>query len=134
VPASISRRLAVLDQQFGGGAPTNWLVGLSAVEPAQDGTGYVEPPAGVAYARLVVPNNPTSWPAATVIDGRPRKRNGTLIKYADPTGPWGKLYYWLLLTGSSGGAAEYWGRMPESAPALGRTPVQFAIGDLSIPL
>lgn len=135
MPASLARRLAIADQQFGGGAPVTWHVGLSLVLPNADGSGFVEPPSsGVAYGRVAVTNNLTNWPAASIIEGLPRKRNGTKITFANPTGPWGKLLYWILLLTSTGGStAEYWGKIAEIAPKAGNTPVEFDVNQLVLP-
>lgn len=134
MPASLARRIAIADQQFGGGAPASWFVGLSLVLPNADGSGFTEPPGGVSYGRVQVPNTVGNWPAASIIDGLPRKRNGVKVTFANPTGSWGTVAYWILMLGLSGGAtAEYWGKIAEIAPKAGNTPVEFDVNQLIIP-
>ena len=135
MPASTSERLALADSRFGSGAPANWYTGLSLVEPLADGTGFTEPPSGVGYARKLVANNTTNWPAAVLLGGLATKRNATKITFADPTGLWGRIAWWIMMTTLSGGTTTaYWGKLDaEITIKAGLTPVEFDINQLVVP-
>lgn len=94
---------AVLDQWFGGVAPTipgTLYVGLSTTDPLEDGSGATEPPTAAGYARAPVTNNATNWPAT---GGDGTKANGAAIPFPAATGDWGTITHFFIATAATGG-------------------------------
>lgn len=134
--ASDSRERLIADSQFGGGAttwaPATWFMGISTSIPNDDGTNFTEPVGG-AYARVSVTNNATNFPAATTTSGVTLKLNGTAVNFPTPSLLWGTISYYGWFTASSGGTPEYTFKLQDPITVnSGNTPVQFAIGQLSM--
>lgn len=89
----------LLDHTWGGQTTNlpdvtdNWYIGLSTTPINNDGTGITEPADG--YARAVVTNNQTEWPAAT--GGGPAiKQNADEIAFPMATGSWGQVTHFFF--------------------------------------
>jgi hypothetical protein len=128
----------IADSQFGAGAisgvaPATWYLGISTTTPNEDGTGFTEPSGG-SYARVAITNNSTNFPAAATVSGVTRKANGTAFTFPNPTGNWGAIVEYGFFTASSGGTPEYTNPLDTTITVQsGNTPVEFAIGQLSMP-
>lgn len=130
--ASANRLRVMADSQFGAGAtgsaPATWYIGLSIVVPNDDGTGFVEPSGG-AYARVVVTNNTTNWPAATTTSGVTKKLNGAKITWPNPTALWGPAVAWGAFLASTGGSPEWSFKLNDAITIKsGNTPVELDVG------
>jgi hypothetical protein len=92
----------VLDFLLGSTAPANYELGVSETIPNENGTNFTEP-VGNGYARVVIANNATSFPAAT----GGQKDNGIVFEFPPATGPWGSgapspMKYWGLFDQGTG--------------------------------
>lgn len=133
--ATASRLRAIADQQFGSSTPATWYLGLSVATPTPDGSGFVEPPTGVGYARVTIPNTGASWKAATTADNITRKENLAKFTFTNPTGPWGQITYWGLFLTLTGGTPEWFQALDSSiSPKAGHSPVEFDVGQFWISL
>lgn len=124
--ATIDEEKAIADLRFGSGSPATWWLGLSTSTPQNDGSGFSEP-IGNGYLRVQITNNTSNFPAATVVDGITRKRNGPAFTFPNPTGPWGVITHWGFFTTSTGGTPR-WVQPLDSpiSPRAGHSPVEFA--------
>lgn len=120
----------LLDYLFGAGAnalaPAAYDVALSDTQPTNAGANVTEP-VGNGYARVVVPNDVTNWPAAV----NRVKQNGEAISFPAATGSWGSPPFFVLYrTGTSDFVG--WGNLA-SAQAIGAGIVPtFGPGDLIV--
>lgn len=99
-------RSQVLDKLLGRvdfSPPATYYVALFTASPNETGGGTEV--TGGAYARVAVPNNPTSFPAA--VSGT--KANGTLITFPVPTDLWGDIVAFAFMTAATGGTLVLWG-------------------------
>jgi hypothetical protein len=88
---------ASLDAIFGSGSPTNCYFALFTALSA-DGTSVTEVSGG-SYARKLMTNNSTNFPAAS----SGSKSNGVAITFATPTADWGEVVGFGVYDASSGG-------------------------------
>ena len=137
IGATDPREQILADSQFGSGSttysPATWYFALSTTEPNDDGTNFTEPSGG-SYARVSVTNNSTNFPAASTSSGVTTKTNGTDIEFPDPTGTWGTVTHWGWFTGSSGGTAQYVGRLDKSSTITASSDsVEILAGSLIMP-
>lgn len=120
-----------LDLLFGSGSPANYELALSETTPNENGTNFTEP-VGNGYSRIVVPNNATSFPAAS----GGQKVNGVTFEYGPATGPWGSgapspLTHWGLFDQSTGDLILYGPLTPNksvTAPDI----LRILVGDLLV--
>lgn len=127
---SPARARAIADQQFGGGTPGTWYVGLSTTEPSDDGTNFTEPVGG-SYARVAVANTVANWPAAATSSGMTTKTTAVKVTYPNPTGNWGAIRALGLFLTASGGTPEFFNPLDSPITAQsGNTPVEFDIGQI----
>jgi hypothetical protein len=132
--ASDALELALVNFAFGIAAytpaPTYWI-GLSSTDPGETGAGQTEPSGG-SYARVLVTNNTTNWPA-----GNP-KSNGTVITFPTPSANWlsGTNLGWFTIWqhATSVLAADFIGsgQLSVPQPALSGNVVRFPVGQLQI--
>jgi hypothetical protein len=124
--------LEVLDHVFGAAAysaPATLYVGLSTTT-ITDAGGNITEPAGNNYARAVVTNNSTNFPAAAAGS----KSNGTDINFNVPSGAWGTILDFFIGDAASAGNILAYGTLTASqSPTSGNT-VKFAAGALTITL
>ena len=120
---------AILDHILGGGdfvRPANVYVALYTVAPTDAGGGTEC--TGGSYARAVVANNPTNWPAAVA----GAKSNGTEIAFPTASASWGTVVAFSIMDNAVAGNMLYSGDVtPSKAVDLGDTP-KWAVGDLDI--
>ena len=93
--------LKVLDTYFGGTAyaPLATHYFLASTGTIIDaGTGAVEPVA-MAYARVPVANNTTTWPNAAA----GAKTNGVDLVWSEATGSWGTITYTAIMDAATSG-------------------------------
>lgn len=134
--ATAARLRAIADSQFGasaiaGVAPGTWYLGLSLTTPTPDGGGFAEPPGGLGYARVPIPNDATRWAPATTADGVIRKPSAAKFTFANPTGSWGQITHWGLFLTLTGGTPEWVQALDASiSPKAGHSPVEFDAGQL----
>lgn len=130
IPATDAREQVIANSQFGSGTPATWYLALSKTTPNEDGSNFTEPTGG-SYARVLVTNNTTNFPAAITTSGTTTKANGVAFTFANPTGNWGLITHYGWFTTLTGGTPEYWN--PVDAPITvqsGNTPVEFGAGNL----
>jgi hypothetical protein len=82
--------------------PANYYIGLSTTTPTETGTNITEP-VGNGYARVTVPNNSTYWNTASAR----AVTNKLDIDFAESTGSWGTITYFVIFDSLSGGTAMY---------------------------
>ncbi len=90
----------VLDLFFGSTTytpPATLYMGLS--QTTANKTGTVTEPSGGAYARVAVPNNLTSFPAAST----GTKSNAIQLNFATPTASWGTITTLFIADAATGG-------------------------------
>lgn len=94
-----------LDALYGSGTPTNWEIALHSGDPGDDATAN-ELVVGTSpgYARKVVTNNVTNFPAAS---GGIKTLN-TEQQFAAATGAWLEIIAWSLKEGGTNNA-RHWG-------------------------
>lgn len=100
MPILVTERAnAILDYMLGtpGYLPATIYIGLLYGAPNVDGSGASEP-IGKNYARVVVANNATVWPAAT----NRVKTHTVNIEFPSASDDWGELAYGGIFTGVSG--------------------------------
>lgn len=119
----------ILDHVFGGGDYTRAgtvYISLFTVTPSDTGGGTEV--TGGSYARAIVTNNATNFPASS----GGAKSNGTEIAFVTATGSWGTVLAFGIHDASTAGNLLAWGDVtPSKAIASGDT-AKFAIGDLDI--
>ena len=124
--------LEVLDHVFGAAAytaPVTLYIGLSTTTITDAGVNITEPVAN-NYARAVITNNSTNFPAAS----GGSKANGTDFTFNVPSGAWGTILDFFIGDAASAGNILAYGTLTASqAPTSGNT-VKFATGALTITL
>lgn len=119
--------LEILDHIFGKGAytpPTIW-VALSTTDPTEDGSGKTEP-SGNGYARKSTAA--ADWQTAS--GGATQNVND--ITFAEASGSWGTIAYFMLYDAETSGNMLYFGAVnPTKAIGSGDT-AKFAAGDLDV--
>lgn len=91
--------------------PDNWYLALcrqQAPNAFSDGTELDEPPAGVGYGRLLVPNDPSIWDT----DGYYLTTNIVALDFLEATADWGRINYWALTNAPEDGFVYFTGRFP----------------------
>lgn len=130
MPLSDVRANALLDQLFGGVAPTlpaTLWVGLSTTLPTDVG-GNVSEPVGNGYARVQTPRNQTTWPAAASRS----VANGVVVTYPQPTGSWGSPGWFVVYDAATAGAFVGWGALRSTQLIdASSAPPSFAVGALT---
>ena len=102
----------LIDLIFGGIAyspPATLYFGLSTTTPTSSG-GNVTEPVGNGYARVVVTNNTTNFPAS--IDGS--KTNANTITYPTSTGIWGTVTHFVVYDALTNGNFLAFGQLNNS--------------------
>ena len=119
----------ILNHIFGKGSytPPTIYVGLSTVDPADDGSGLAEP-GGNAYAR--VQTSASDWNAAS---------NGTLnnageITFTQATGSWGTITHFALFDAQTTGNMLAHGSLSQPRAIEESDTAKFEAGDLQISL
>lgn len=122
----------LLDHVFGGGdyaRPATLYIGLSTTTIADGGTNITEP-SGNGYARVVVTNNATNWPAASA----GAKSNGTPITFPAATGSWGTITDFFISDADTGGNILAFGALAAAQAVASGETINFAVGALDISL
>lgn len=115
---------ALLDSLFGSASPATYYFGLSTTQPTSAG-GNITEPSGGAYARVSVTNNSTNFPAAASRS----KSNGTAITFPSPSGSWGTVGWWVIMTASSGGTMRSSGALNNASTIASGDPAPaFGVG------
>ena len=119
----------ILDHIFGKGSytPPTIYVGLSTVDPTDDGSGLAEP-SGNGYARTQT--SASDWNAAS---------NGSLdnasdITFAQATGSWGTITHFALFDAVTAGNMLAHGVLSQSKTIGNSDTARFQTGDLDISL
>ncbi len=119
----------ILDHIFGKGSytPPTIYVGLSTVDPTDDGSGLAEP-SGSGYARTQT--SASDWNAAS---------NGSLynasdITFAQATGSWGTITHFALFDAATAGNMLAHGVLSQSKTIGNSDTARFQAGDLDISL
>ena len=119
----------ILDHIFGKGSYTSptIYVGLSTVDPTDDGSGLAEP-SGNGYARTQT--SASDWNAAS---------NGSLdnasdITFAQATGSWGTITHFALFDAVTAGNMLAHGVLSQSKTIGNSDTARFQAGDLDISL
>ena len=111
----------VLDTFIGGQAftpPANLYIALYTSGALTDQSTGTTPVAtevtGGAYARAVVANNLTQWPAATedavvLPNAESKKTNANTITFATATADWGTISSWAIVDAATNGNIYYYG-------------------------
>lgn len=113
--------------------PDSWYLALireTAPNAFSDAAQLDEPPAGVNYGRLLLPNDPTIWDT----DGYYLTTNVASLTYLVASGTWGRINYWALCNAPTAGFVYFTGKF--AAPELVYTgdQVQIPAGGLQIAL
>lgn len=120
---------ALLDLRFGGTAytiPATWYVALFTAAPTDSGGGTEV--AGNGYARAPVPNNTTSFGAATLSG----KTTSVAITWPLPTANWGTVVAIGFFDAASGGNMQDWGLLTTPKAILIGVAPRIEIGALVI--
>lgn len=113
--------------------PDNWYLALilnNVPNAFSDGTELDEPPGGVGYGRLVVPNDPTIW----TTDGYYLTTNVVDLTFSAATADWGRINYWALCNAPEDGFVYFTGRFPQADTVLSGDQVNIPAGSLQIVL
>lgn len=113
--------------------PDNWYLALiiNRVPNAfSDGTELDEPPAGVGYGRLVVPNDATIWDT----DGYYLTTNITALTWSAATADWGRITYWAICNAPEEGFVYFTGKLPQAETISSGDQVNIPAGALQIQL
>lgn len=116
-----------LDQLFGSGNPSTFYIAAFTTMPAEDGTGGVEP-SDDAYARAVVANNASNFPAAA----SGTKSNAADILWPEATEVWGDIVGIGLYDLASGGNLHALKTAPSPVNIIAGSRLHIAIGGLDI--
>lgn len=121
----------VLDELLGNATlmPDPVFIGLMTTEPADDGTGVVEP-VGAGYARVSVVNDLTEWPAAS----GGQKSNGNVITFPTATGAWGTITHFGIFDALSGGNLLASGALNTSRTVISSDVFRFLATNLVVTL
>lgn len=117
----------VLDHILGGGdytRPATVYIALFTVTPTDAGGGTEV--TGGSYARSVVTNNATNFPAAS----GGAKSNGVAIAFPAATADWGTVVAFGVFDASSAGNLLYYGPISPSRSVVNGSTSSFAGGDL----
>lgn len=121
----------ILDVRFSQAAsvaPASYYAALVTVAPSDNlGSGLVEVSGG-AYARFLVPNDATTWPAAV----NRVKSNGVALQWPMATSDWGQVVGVALFDASTGGTFHAYGPLTTPVTVLsGKAPL-IQIGNFTI--
>lgn len=122
----------VLDKLFGATNFTpvsNYYLGLSTTQPTDVG-GNINEPAGGSYARVQIPNDVSHWGSA--VGGE--KSNSQDEAFAEATGSWGTVGWWVLMDAASSGNMCHWGAIQTPRAIASGDTLRFLAGDLIIRL
>ena len=124
----------ILDAVFSAAAlpaPANHYIALYTALPTAANASGTEVSGG-SYARKLVANNATTWPAATG-SSPTTKSVGIVVTHAAPTANWGTIVGWAVYDALTGGNEIAWA--PLTTPKVvnsGDAAPSWAIGQLSI--
>ena len=113
--------------------PENWYLALirnNVPNAFSDGTELDEPPAGVGYGRLIIPNDPTIW----ATDGYYLTSNVVALTFSAATADWGRINYWALCNAPEEGYVYFTGRFPQANSVATGDQVNLPAGSLQITL
>lgn len=123
----------VLNSRFGAGAagattaPATYYLALSTTTPDSDGNNVTEP-TDVAYARVAVVNDSTSFlPAASRV-----KNNAIDFVFPTATADWGVCTHFALYDVATGGFPRAWGELTNAQDIVAGITPTFPAGALSI--
>lgn len=119
---------AILGDGHASNMPATVNIGLSSTQPAKNGTNITEPPGGVGYARVAVANTTANWPAAS----GGSKSNATTISFAQATGNWGTMAYWVMWDNSATPVFMAYGALQSSVSVTSGVTPDFPAGALTL--
>jgi len=123
--------LEVLDHVLGNAAytaPTNVYVALYTADPSDAGGGTECNTEVGSYARKVVVNNDTNWPAAAA----GAKANGAEITFVEATASWGTICAFGIFDNLTAGNLLYWAELTTNKTIDSGDTAKFAVGDLDV--
>lgn len=113
--------------------PDSWYLALirqTVPNAFSDGVELDEPPAGVGYGRLLLPNDETIW----TTDGYYLTTNVVALTFLQASADWGRINYWALTNAPTGGFVYFTGRFPQSEVIYNNDQVVIPAGSLQIAL
>lgn len=113
--------------------PDNYYLALirqTAPNAFSDGVELDEPPAGVGYGRLLLPNDATVW----TTDGYYLTTNVAALTFLQATADWGRINYWALTNAPEDGFVYFTGRFPQAEIIYNNDQVIIPAGALQIAL
>jgi hypothetical protein len=126
----VSERV-VLDSLFGSGTPVSYEIGLSIAAPTE--AGVLSEVSGGGYARVLLTNNSTIFPAATTATGVTKKKNGVAISFPMASGDWGLVTHWFIYDPTAGRPLNWGALIPGRSVSAGDI-LRISTGHLEISL
>ena len=119
---------SILGDSHASAFPATVYVGLSSTQPGKDMSNITEPGSGNAYGRVAVANTTANWPAAS----GGSKSNGSVIAFAQATGNWGTMAYWVIFDASTAGNMIAYGALSSSVSVTSGVTPDFPVGALTL--